>query len=265
MNEKASLSASAGIYYQNIPLYFLSQNSDFKLLKDPVSYHYVLGLSNLISDDTRMTVEIYNKEYKNCPIDPAQPQLYILDEAMYDMFYSNHENLVDTGNGYTRGIEIMVQKKLSDKFYGIISGTYFRSRYRDHSGVWRNRITDNRYLFALEGGYKPNNKWEFSLRWSAAGGIPYTPFDEVKSSELQHGVYDDTKIMSERLPGYSCLNIRFDRRFHFSGSNLIFYLSIWNFLNKRNFAYHHWAEYQNTAANYTQWPRLPVFGFEYEF
>jgi hypothetical protein len=56
-----------------------------------------------------------------------------------------------------------------------------------------------------------------------------------------------------------------DKRFYFQGSNLIVYLSIWNLLDRENVSYHYWDEYAGSAGNYTQWPRLPVFGFEFEF
>jgi len=265
MNEKTSFSGAAGVYYQNLPMYFLSQNPDFKDLKDPVSHHFVIGLNHLFSENTRFTLELYNKNYNNLPMNPAQPYLFILDEIFYGFFYSNHSSLSDAGVGFSRGIEAMIQKKLSHKFYGLVSGTYFISRYRDLNGIWRNRVTDNRYLGSLELGYKPNYKWEFSLRWILTGGMPYSPFDINASRQAQTGIYDTNKIMAERLPPYKCFNIRLDRRFHFKNSNLIFYLSIWNLFNRENISYRHWIEYGNTPANYKQWPRLPVFGLEFEF
>ena len=148
--------------------------------------------------------------------------------------------------------------------YGLVSGTYYRSRYKDLNGTWRDRVTDNRYLISVEGGFKPNHKWEFSVRWAYAGGIPYSLFDRDQSLLLRRGVYDTDHIMTERLKDYNNLNIRMDRRFHFKNYNLIFYFSVWNVLNTENISYHNWIENEDGAADYKLWGILPVFGLEFE-
>lgn len=260
-----SVNASAGVFHQYLPLPLLTQNAASKQLKDPVAYHYVLGFHKLLSEDTRLTLEAYAKEYDRFPLDPIQPQLFIIDQVVQSsMFYNNHA-LVDGGKAYTRGVEVTVQKKLATKLYGLLSASVFRSRYRDYNGVWRDRAFDNRFTFQVEGGYKPNNKWEFSARWLFAGGRPYTPFDEVASSEARRGVLDVNHINGERLSDYHSLNLRVDRRFHYSGSNLIFYLSVWNAYGRKNLDNYVWNEVSNQKEENTQWGTLPVFGLEYEF
>ena len=39
------------------------------------------------------------------------------------------------------------------------------------------------------GGYRPNNKWELSLRWSLFGGKPYTEIDREKSLLFDQAIY----------------------------------------------------------------------------
>jgi outer membrane receptor for ferrienterochelin and colicin len=265
IDEKTTVNGAAGLYYQQIPVFFLAQNPAFKELDDMAAYHIVLGLDRLILEDTRLSLEIYQKVYSHCPLDPEQGALFVLDENIYNQFYSYRENLVAVGKAKSSGIELMLQKKLSGQLYGFLSGSYYRATYRDLDGIWRNRITDNRYLFAAEIGYKPSPEWEFNVRWSYAGGIPYTPYDQQASQNARSGIYDTSEITGQRLPAYSCLNVRVDKRFYFQGSNLIVYLSIWNLLDRENVSYHYWDEYAGSAGNYTQWPRLPVFGFEFEF
>jgi hypothetical protein len=266
LSERTSLNGAAGIFYQNLPLILLYQKDAFKDLKDPVSYHYVIGFSHLLTESTRLTVEAYDKEYDHFPLDPSSPSLFIMDEPIYEIArFTPHDQLVDNGRAYSRGVEVMVQKKLAKNFYGLISGTYFRSRYEDNDGVWRNRVYDNRYTFNIEGGYKRNSKWQFSVRWIYAGGRPYTPFDMEASRDLGRGVFDHDRVNAERLPAYNSMNLRFDRRFHFSGSNLIFYLSIWNALNNENVWHYQWNEVANRQEKILQFERSPIFGLEFEF
>ncbi len=123
---------------------------------------------------------------------------------------------------------------------------------------------DNKFLFQIVGGYKPNKNWETSVRWSYAGGAPYTPFDMVKSRELNTGIYDLTKINGERMPEYHSLNLRIDRRFNFQNSNIVAYLSIWNLYNRKNEALYVWNKAKKDVRTLYQWRFLPIIGIEYE-
>jgi len=265
IGENTSVNASTGVFHQNIPLPLLVQNDANRNLTDLRAYHYVLGLHHLLTENTRLTVEVYDKEYGNFPLDPIQPSLFVMDLIVYDGIFLNGNPFVDGGSAFSRGIEVMLQKKLARDVYGMVSGSYFRSRYKDYDGIWRDRVYDNRYTCNVEGGYKPNNRWEFSLRWIYAGGVPYTPFDQEASETAGRGVFDANKINGERQPDYHSLNIRFDRRFHFSGSNLIFYLSVWNAYERKNISDYYWNEVDNKQEEHEQWGTLPIFGLEYEF
>ena len=154
---------------------------------------------------------------------------------------------------------------MQDKVYGLVSGSWFRSRYKGGDNVWRNRIFDNQLTFSAEGGYKPNNKWEFSLRWIYAGGIPYTPFDLQASELINRGVVDSARVNADRFPAYHSLNLRCDRRINFKGSNLVLYASIWNAYNRHNLASYYWNEIDHKQDSVNQWGMLPIIGMEYEF
>ncbi|MEJ2542494.1 MAG: TonB-dependent receptor [Calditrichaceae bacterium] len=264
LTEKTAINFSTGIYYQNLPLILLSQDEAYKDMNDPQSYHFILGLSHLLTDNTRLTLEAYDKEYYNFPMDPAQPELFVIDEINYTSIFIPHENLVDNGRARARGVELMIQKKLAKDFYGMICGSYSKSEYRDLNNHWRNRIVDNRFTFNVEGGYKPNNKWEFSMRWIYAGGVPYTPYD-VEASEAAHrGVLDENRINFSRLPDYHSLNVRFDKRFFFQNTNIVFYLSVWNIYGRKNIGVYSWNEIENKQEANEQWSALPIFGIELE-
>jgi hypothetical protein len=102
------------------------------------------------------------------------------------------------------------------------------------------------------------------MRWIYAGGTPFTPYDLTKSAQLQRGVFDGSRINGSRYPAYHSMNVRFDKRFHFEHSNLIFYLSAWNVYNRKNVASYFWNEKENKEETIYQWNLLPIFGVEYE-
>lgn len=265
LSQATSITGSAGLYYQNLPLYLISQNEKFKKLKDPLAYHMILSFNHLFSDDLKLTIELYDKEYKHTPIDPNLYSLYLLDEAITQLYYDNHETLVSTGSASARGIEVMIQKKLSVDFYGTISASLFSDRYKDLNGIWRNRIIDSNFMFAFEAGYKPSNEWEFSMKFYYSNGLLYTPFDKNKSIEMQSGILEIDKINSLQFQDFNVLSLRVDRRFHFTNSNLIIYLSVWNTFDRKNTAWHAWSEVSNFEVHYNQFSIAPIFGVEFDF
>ncbi len=265
LTSRTSLNASAGIFYQNLPNLLLLQNEVHRELKDPRAVHYVLGISHLLSPNTRFTLEGYYKDYRHMPLDPVQPSLYVLDEIYYNGYYTYHDKLMDTGKAHAYGVEIMVQKKLADKVYGLVSAAYFRTRYLGLDGIWRSRVYDNKIIFSVEGGYKPSRSWEFSCKWHYAGGVPYTPFDLETSSAINSGIFDKARINGERLQAYHSLNLRADKRFYFGRSNLTAYFSIWNVYNRKNVAFTFWNTLENRPDFENQWGLLPILGLEFEF
>ncbi|RPH94220.1 TonB-dependent receptor [candidate division KSB1 bacterium] len=263
LNEKTAVSGAYGRYYQQLPLILLSQKDEFKKLDDPYADHYVVSASHLLTENTRLTVEAYDKEYGRMPLNPLQPSLFVMDQIAHGD--EAQEQLTNNGEAWTRGVEVMVQKKLVDKVFGVVSGSIFRTRYQGFDGTWRDRSYDNRWMFTIEGGYKPNRNWEYSLRFVYAGGAPFTPFDHAASYAAEEGIRDSLRVNAERLPDYHTLNVRVDRRFHFRSSDLICYLNIWNIYNRENIAGYYWSPVENRQKTSYQWGILPVIGIEFEF
>lgn len=266
ITDLTSLNASTGLFYQNLPLILLVSNEKNKELKNPRAVHYIIGIKHMLTASANLTVEFYRKNYTDFPVDPQQSRLFLLDEILFnDSFFFNTNNLNATGQAYSQGVEFMVQKKLAKDIYGLISASYFQTRYQDDDDIWYCRIYDNRFLFSMDGGYKPNEKWEFSFRWIFAGGRPFTPFDMKTSHDLNRAVFDENRINEDRYPEYHNLNIRVDRRFYFNRTNLVFYLSVWNVYNRKNVATNYWNQVENRPDVIYQWSSLPIFGIEYEF
>jgi hypothetical protein len=264
LTDKFRINVNGGIFYQQLPMILLSQKKEFEKLNNITSYHYGVGVEYLITQDTRLSLELYDKEYANLPLTKQDPGLCVIDGSLSGSSFGNYDDLESTGKGFTRGIELMIQKKLSDSFYGIVSASYFRSRYRDFNDIWRDRVYDNKFIFCFIGGYKPTVDWEFSIRWNYAGGIPYTPFNLEKSAEARIGIIDDKKINNDHYPDYHSLNIRIDKKFFFSSQNIDIYLSIWNTYNWKNITEYVWNVEKNKQDTIYQWGLLPIFGIEWE-
>lgn len=264
LGSKLSIHGGTGVFFQTLPLYVLAENTEFKKLKEARAIHYILGLEYRTGKGTRVTFEVYDKEYNNLPINPDYPEWLITDRDSFTLYYPP-ENLVGNGEAYSRGIELFIQKKMVKKLYGIISLSYFRCRYKDYFGIERNRIYDNLYTFNLVAGYKPGVKWEFSARWTKMGGSPYIPIDVEKSLAADTEIRDTSRINEARYPDYNSLNIRAEHRINLSKVGMILYIDVTNALNRKNVAYYYWNPDNDEIEKITQMPFFPKLGFELRF
>ncbi|MFH1566365.1 MAG: TonB-dependent receptor, partial [Gemmatimonadota bacterium] len=199
LDDRTSLSAAYGIYYQNLAPSLLVQDPANRDLENPRADHYVLGLRRRLTPSTLFTLEAYLKEYTELPLDPNDPTASVIDS--YAEYGSPTPGLLlGGGKATSRGLEALLQKKLARDLFGSLSYSYGVSRYTDLNGVERNRSFDNRHLFSAIFGYRRSDRWEFSGRWSYAGGRPYTPFDPLLSARLGTGIVQRDRINAERFP-----------------------------------------------------------------
>jgi hypothetical protein len=265
LGRKSSLSGSVGFFRQTLPLFLLAGNPQNKQKKDPISLHLVLSFNHEVSAHTLLSLTLYSKTYQHLPLVESYPDTLVMDKALNYGFYQSYDEFVDTGVAYSRGIELLLKKQLMENLYGLVSFTYFRSRFKDFYGTWRNRLNDNRYLLSLVGGYHLNAKWQISARSTLAGGVPYSAINIERSTLNNKWIIDQTQINSKRYPAYFTLNVRVDRCFQFQHSNLNLYLSIMNLLNRKNVQAYYWNVIDNAVDTIYQFPILPLFGIEYIF
>ena len=265
LNDRLRLTGAAGLYRQRLPSYILAQDPEFEELANPRALHVVGGMNYLLSPSTQLTVEAYLKEYDRFPLEAEDPTLFVVDDGTSQTGLRPYRTLVDEGQASSRGVEVLVQKRLTERFYGSASGSWFHSRYRDLEGQWRSRAWDNRWVATLVGGYRPSHAWEFSGRWSAGGGAPHTPFDITASTGLNSGVIDASRINAARHPAYHSLNLRVDHRTVLRGSSITTFLSVWNVYNRENVSQFYWNEVEARPDTINQWGLFPVIGMEWRF
>jgi hypothetical protein len=264
IDNRTSLNAACGIYYQNLAPSLLVQHPDNTRLENPRADHYVLGLRHRLTPSTLVTLEGYLKDYTQLPLDPKDSTASVIDS--YAEYGSpTPGRLVGGGKARSYGVEALLQKKMARDLYGSASYSWSVSRYTDLSGLQRDRSFDNRHLVSLIVGYRPSDRWEYSLRWSFAGGRPYSPFDPELSSQLGTGIIDLSRVNAQRYPAYHRLDLRFDHREHYQRFNLVSYLTLLNAYNRKNIASQYWDVDEHRTGRVNQWTFLPVGGFELEF
>lgn len=265
LTDLTNINFSTGIYYQSpsyIWLEAFESNRDLKMIK---VNQFVLGFDQRISADALLKVEAFYKDYNNYPTSTIRPYLVLANTgagfAGSDDNFSSFglEPLVDAGFGKARGVELSVQKKLSDiPYYGIFSFTYSKSDYTSLDGIERTGSYDQNWIINLSGGYKFNEFWEVSSKFRFASGKPYTPF-----------LFDGSQLIidynSHRLKSSHSLDIRVDKRWYFSGWTLITYLDIQNIYNQKNQSGIRWDRREMRTDESSSIGILPSIGISAEF
>lgn len=235
VNPQFDITASAGTYFK-IPTYtalgYKGMNGIFvnKSMSYIQSSHYVAGIQYLPKNSLRFTVEGFYKKYAHYPV--SQQTGVSLANLGNEYGSIGSEKLLSTGLGKTYGFELYAQQKLINHIFYVASYSFIRSEF---SGIDKKYIPsswDVKHLFSTTIGYKLPGQIDLGLKYRLAGGTPYTPFDLALSQQNYivkgTGELDYSRLNTERLPAYSQLDLRIDKRINFRKATLNFYLDLQN-------------------------------------
>ena len=169
------------------------------------------------------------------------------------------------GEGQAYGVEISLQKKYSkDCCYGQAALSIGKSEYTAANGETYPGQFDQTVVFSINWGFKPNPRWEYSAKFRAWTGAPFTP---VYRPSENNGVIQNVpeEYLSERLKAGHHLDVRVDRRFNFTGWTLIAFVDVQNVYDnkiERRPTYDFWTD---KVENKNTLGILPSIGISAEF
>ncbi|MFZ4622239.1 MAG: TonB-dependent receptor plug domain-containing protein, partial [Bacteroidota bacterium] len=215
--ESTSLNLAWGKFEQTPASYQISPDPRNLSLNSSKAIHYVAGIEHRLADDTRITIEGYQKDIHDVIVDPDSSNL-----------------LLNTGSGYARGIEFSLQKKFTNGFVGSASYSYSISRRQDNSSSAEYDFEyDRPHIVNLIAGMELGEGWQIGAKFQFASGNPYTP---VAGVVKKGGVFYlvDGPTNSARYPDFHKLDIRVDKQFILAGWSITAYLDLWNVYAREN-------------------------------
>lgn len=149
------------------------------------------------------------------------------------------DNLVNKGTGRNYGVELTLEKFLSQNYYLLFNTTLYRSTYTNGFNDKRwSTIFDGRYLVNLTGGYEqPLNKgWTLfaDLKGSYAGGTRYTPVLVEESKQKNEVIFDKERVNTLKVRDYFRMDLRIGYRKNHKRYTDELALDLQNFTNRRN-------------------------------
>jgi hypothetical protein len=239
--DKWTANASIGRYYKIAPYTILgfADNANNLVNKNSLyqrSDHYTAGIEYLPNDGLRFTAEGFYKDYANVPVSISKG--ISLANLGGDFNVLGNEAVVTNGKGRAYGFEFFAQKKLTNKFFGILSYTFYRSEYAGLDNKLIASSWDNRHLLSVTWGYKFKRNIELGLKFRYQGGAPYSPYDEAASQtnflSQGQGIFDYSKLNSLSLGGYNSSDLRIDKKWNFKKMTIDLFLDVTNWYIAKN-------------------------------
>jgi hypothetical protein len=231
---------STGIYYQSPAYLWIIGDEINTRLKNMRVNQFIVGFDHYLDSDALIKVEGFYKDYSDYAVSLIRTYLTMANtgagfgDENYESF--GLEPLTANGIGNAKGIEVSIQKKLSDTpYFGIASITYSIANYTALDNVERIGSYDQTWIVSLSGGYKISTEWEASLKFRYSTGRPYTLYN----SDGTQNVVDYNSL---RFPANHSLDIRVDKLWFFNSWSLITYIDIQNIYNRKNITGVRWDE-----------------------
>ena len=251
VTDKTNVNAAYGYYYQTPAAYQVAIEPVNASLRSSRAIHYIAGIEHLFRSDTKISVEVYQKDLENVFVDSDTSRV-----------------IIDTGSGYARGIEFCIQKKMSKNLVGSFAYTYSISKRQDADSLPEYYFGfDRPHIFRLVSSYRLFNKWQIGAKFQYGSGSPYTPVVGAVQKDgewyVVNGAYN-----SARYPAYHKLDIRIDRSFDFRNWTLTAYLDVWNVYNRENiFAYYNDVDDNGVIIKTSSggFPMFPILGVTAQF
>jgi len=204
------------------------------------SNHFVVAYNRLLTENLRLTAEVYYQHLYNIPVKPDN--YYSL--VNFKKEYLVNDSLSNQGEGTNRGIDLTVERFLSKNYYYLVTGSLLDSKYLGGNHKTYNTRWDYGYVLNFLSGrefFMGRNRDRIlgiSGRLVFQGGERIHPVDQEKSQEVQDVVYDYTRAWEERFPNTFYIDFTATFRINKHKYSSVWGVQIKNILLENSIFYH---------------------------
>ena len=164
----------------------------------------LLGVEHFISNDIKISVEPYLKQYYNYPVSVYNSNFIFINSGI-DIYPNFLDRAVSGGKGYFLGADFSFEKKNSS--YGFYYGHLITHIANQH--FLESKVTYNMQNLSLKisswqySGISSSFELSLSTRFKYADGRYYTPYDMAESRLLDQAIFDMNNYNNEKMPYYA--------------------------------------------------------------
>ena len=274
-----TINVGYGLHYQNIPypLLFLNENVNGELaqtnrdLDFVQSSHYVLGYDIKLGDSWRGKIELYRQDIDNAGVESFSSGYSTLTEGADFIFDNDRVSLQNDGTGFNQGIEFTLEKFFSDSYYGLLTGSFFESKYEGSDGIERNSPFNNGYVINLLAGKEfkitGNHTFFADTRITNSGGRYFTPVNLEASQQVGFEVLREDEAFSQQYDDYFRWDIKFGIKINSKNKKHShqLYLDFQNVTANENVFARRYNRLTNQVDQVDQIGFFPDFGYKFQF
>ncbi|WP_437373075.1 TonB-dependent receptor [Maribacter litoralis] len=278
---KHTFSLGYGIHHQpiSLPILFLNEKVNGELVQTNRnlnfvrSDHYVFGYDIRLSSKWRAKAEIYYQDISNAAVEAFPSSYSSLTEGAGFSFDNDRVSLMNNGTGFNQGVELTLEKFFSEGYYGLLTASFFESKYEGSDGIERNTPFNNGYVTnfltgrEFKTGKKQQNVLFIDTRLSIAGGRYYTPVDLQASQGAGYEVLQEDLAYSRQYDDY----FRWDVKVGFKLNNVAkkqshqFYVDFQNVTDNDNIFESQYNRLTNQVNEVYQNGFFPDVGYRFQF
>ena len=163
--------------------------------------HVVLSYDWNVSDLVHLKIEPYYQQLFSVPV-IANSSFSVLN-LQTDWFFA--DKLENTGKGKNYGIDLTLEKYISNGYYYLFTASGFKSEYKGGDSVWRSTRFDRNFVFNFligkewKMGKNKQNMLSLNTKASYQGGNRYSPINVAASDLMKDVVFDETNAFKMQM------------------------------------------------------------------
>ena len=199
--------------------------------------HYVLGYSIAPAPNWNVKAEVYYQWLFSIPVSALVKNSFSLLNQDDDYAIAALNN---QGSGKNYGLEITLERYLSDQFYLLSSLSLYESAYLPSDKIWRSTRFNSNSTFTFLMGKEWNLKGKRTSTFSVdcklinAGGVRVTPIDLAKSIVQKTTVLDNTRIYEDKLSNIWRVDLQTEWKVQYGKKTGSLIAGVQNLFNRKN-------------------------------
>jgi|GEM_PF-156706 len=267
LSKRHRFTLAAGAYSQVAPLWLQKRNLDLAR-----AVHAGLRHTWSVADNWSVRNEVFWQRITNAGIEAGNPAFSLTNAS--EIQHLRQRTIGYEGLAENRGLEITLERYLSEGWFLLANTTLFDSRYQGSDQVWRSTRWNLNHLANLTAGREwlrekseeKTRSFGLNGRVVWTGGFREMPVDAPASAVAQTTVFDARNGFSLQQPDYFRFDLRVYWKRGFAGRrNSTFAMDFQNVTMQKNVAYHYYDPFTQQVETKYQLGLIPNLSWRLEF
>ena len=240
-------------------------------LEIPKAAHAVLGYKRQLGENLSVSIEGYYQHLYDLPVSSDTSSTESIVNAINIWDIVGEDSVSTSGQGFNAGVDITMERRFSNRYYIMGTGSVFKSRYRAANGQWYNTRFDRTYTFNMVGGKEfpvgknGQNTIGLNGKVNVQGGARRDEIDLQASRDAGSTVLVPGGEWQARLPLYYRFDVGFVYRRNRPKTTHSIRMDLQNVTNRYNAFSQYFSSETGNIEQSDQLGLFPFFDYRIEF